>query len=239
MSVAEPTEQERREENKKTNIDDIFAENKKYIEELEARKENSQAQTEIPVESPFRVVGQVLTTYLILEKGEDIYFIDQHAAHERLLFDKFSEDYISGNLDEQTLLLPYTFPVNDKESEFITARFQDFRKIGIDVAEYDDGVFAVYALPLYLLGMDIKAFFEDVLSDMSLRKINMPDILREKIAQKACKAAIKSGKTLSQSEIDKLLEKLNGNMGLKCPHGRPIAIKITRTEIDKWFKRIV
>ena len=81
MSVAEPTEQERREENKKTNIDDIFAENKKYIEELEARKENSQAQTEIPVESPFRVVGQVLTTYLILEKGEDIYFIDQHAAH--------------------------------------------------------------------------------------------------------------------------------------------------------------
>ena len=239
MSVAEPTEQERREENKITNIDDIFAENKKYIEELEARKENSQAQTEIPVESPFRVVGQVLTTYLILEKGEDIYFIDQHAAHERLLFDKFSEDYISGNLDEQTLLLPYTFPVNDKESEFITARFQDFRKIGIDVAEYDDGVFAVYSLPLYLLGMDIKAFFEDVLSDMSLRKIDMPDILREKIAQKACKAAIKSGKTLSQSEIDKLLEKLNGNMGLKCPHGRPIAIKITRTEIDKWFKRIV
>ena len=239
MSVAEPEGGAARADDKKSDIDDIFAENKKYIEELESRKENVREQTEIPVESPFRVVGQVLTTYLILEKGEDIYFIDQHAAHERLLFDKFSEDYISGNLDAQPLLFPYTFPVNAKEAEFITERFQDFRKIGVDVAEYDDGVFAVYSLPMYLLGMDIKAFFDDVVSDMSLRKIDMPDILREKIAQKACKAAIKSGKTLSESEIDKLLEKLNGNMGLKCPHGRPIAIKITRTEIDKWFKRIV
>lgn len=228
-------------EEKKLSIDDIFAENKKYIEELESRKSNTEkpTQTEISVDDNIRVVGQVLKTYLIFEKGEDIYFIDQHAAHERLLFDKFTEEYKNGKTDEQTLLVPFLYSVNDKEAEFLTSRFEYFRNAGIDVAEYEDGVFAVYALPLTLLDMDIKAFFDDVLSDMSFRKADMPDIIRDKLAQKACKAAIKSGKTLSQSEIDKLLEKLHGDMGLKCPHGRPIAIRITRTEIDKWFKRIV
>lgn len=228
-------------EEKKLSIDDIFAENKKYIEELESRKLNTEkpTQTEISVDDNIRVVGQVLKTYLIFEKGEDIYFIDQHAAHERLLFDKFTEEYKNGKTDEQTLLVPFLYSVNEKEAEFLTSRFEYFRNAGIDVAEYEDGVFAVYALPLTLLDMDIKAFFDDVLSDMSFRKADMPDIIRDKLAQKACKAAIKSGKTLSQSEIDKLLEKLHGDMGLKCPHGRPIAIRITRTEIDKWFKRIV
>ena len=228
-------------EEKKLSIDDIFAENKKYIEELESRKSNTEkpTQTEISVDDNIRVVGQVLKTYLIFEKGEDIYFIDQHAAHERLLFDKFTEEYKNGKTDEQTLLVPFLYSVNEKEAEFLTSRFEYFRNAGIDVAEYEDGVFAVYALPLTLLDMDIKAFLDDVLSDMSFRKADMPDIIRDKLAQKACKAAIKSGKTLSQSEIDKLLEKLHGDMGLKCPHGRPIAIRITRTEIDKWFKRIV
>lgn len=228
-------------EEKKLSIDDIFAENKKYIEELESRKSNTEkpTQTEISVDDNIRVVGQVLKTYLIFEKGEDIYFIDQHAAHERLLFDKFTEEYKNGKTDEQTLLVPFLYSVNEKEAEFLTSRFEYFRNAGIDVAEYEDGVFAVYALPLTLLDMDIKAFYDDVLSDMSFRKADMPDIIRDKLAQKACKAAIKSGKTLSQSEIDKLLEKLHGDMGLKCPHGRPIAIRITRTEIDKWFKRIV
>ena len=68
---------------------------------------------------------------------------------------------------------------------------------------------------------------------------DMPNIIRDKIAQKACKSAIKSGDKLNQMDIDALLEKLKSNIGLKCPHGRPVAVKITRMEIDKWFKRIV
>lgn len=227
-------------ENKKSSIYDIFAENKRYIEELEIQREKQKIeQSEFIIEDTFKVIGQVLTTYLILEKGEDIYFIDQHAAHERLLFDKLTDDYNNGDLDVQTLLVPYQLNVNEKEAEFIISRFGDFRKMGIDINEYSDCVFTIYALPLTILDMDVKAFFDDVLSDMSLRRADMPDIIREKLAQKACKAAIKSGKTLSKSEIDKLLEMLKGDLGLKCPHGRPIAIRITRTEIDKWFKRIV
>ena len=128
-------------------IDDIFAENKKYIAEMEAKKAAEEAeiarQEELKVEPEFKVIGQVLATYLILEKENDIYFIDQHAAHERLLYDKFIEEYKSGNVAEQTMLVPYIFRVNESESEFIIGKFPELRKAGFDISEYDVNEFAV------------------------------------------------------------------------------------------------
>ena len=95
-------------------------------------------------------------------------------------------------------------------------------------------------MPLELGEMNVDAFILDVVGDMSmLSDEKMPEYITDKLAQKACKSAIKAGQQLAQVEIDKLLELLKGNMSLKCPHGRPVAVKITETEIDKWFKRIV
>ena len=224
-------------------IDDIFAENKKYIAEMEAKKAAEEAekarQEELKVEPEFKVIGQVLATYLILEKENDIYFIDQHAAHERLLYDKFIEEYKSGNVAEQTMLVPYIFRVNESESEFIIGKFPELRKSGFDISEYDVNEFAVYSVPVLLFDMDLKSFFDDLLSDISFKKETMPELIHDKIAMKACKAAIKSGKILSEDEIDALLKAMKYNTALRCPHGRPVTVKISRTEIDKWFKRIV
>lgn len=230
-----------KEDDSQCKIDDIFAENKKYIAELEAEKEIKKAtQEELNIQLEYRVVGQVLATYLILEKGEDIYFIDQHAAHERLLFDRFTDEYKMGKVADQPMIIPHLIHTNDKESEFLTDKFQDFRQMGIDIAEYEDNVFAIYAIPLTLWDIDLDKFFSDVLSDLnSLKQIQITDILKEKIAQKACKAAIKSGDVLSEDEIECLLAMLKSDIKLCCPHGRPIMIKVSRTEIDKWFKRIV
>ena len=224
-------------------IDDIFAENKKYIAEMEAKKAAEEAekarQEELKVEPEFKVIGQVLATYLILEKENDVYFIDQHAAHERLLYDKFIEEYKSGNVAEQTMLVPYIFRVNESESEFIIGKFPELRKAGFDISEYDVNEFAVYSVPVLLFDMDLKSFFDDLLSDISFKKETMPELIHDKIAMKACKAAIKSGKILSEDEIDALLKAMKYNTALRCPHGRPVTVKISRTEIDKWFKRIV
>ena len=224
-------------------IDDIFAENKKYIAEMEAKKAAEEAekarQEELKVEPEFKVIGQVLATYLILEKENDIYFIDQHAAHERLLYDKFIEEYKSGNVAEQTMLVPYIFRVNESESEFIIGKFPELRKAGFDISEYDVNEFAVYSVPVLLFDMDLKSFFDDLLSDISFKKETMPELIHDKIAMKACKAAIKSGKILSEDEIDALLKAMKYNTALRCPHGRPVTVKISRTAIDKWFKRIV
>lgn len=224
-------------------IDDIFAENKKYIAEMEAKKAAEEAekarQEELKVEPEFKVIGQVLATYLILEKENDVYFIDQHAAHERLLYDKFIEEYKSGNVAEQTMLVPYIFRVNESESEFIIGKFPELRKAGFDISEYDVNEFAVYSVPVLLFDMDLKSFFDDLLSDISFKKETMPELIHDKIAMKACKAAIKSGKILNEDEIDALLKAMKYNTALRCPHGRPVTVKISRTEIDKWFKRIV
>ena len=99
--------------------------------------------------------------------------------------------------------------------------------------------FSVYAVPLLLQDIDLKEFFDDFLSDINFKKDTVPEIMHEKIAMKACKAAIKSGKTLSEDEIDALLKDMKYDTTLRCPHGRPVTAKISRTEIDKWFKRIV
>ncbi len=209
-------------------IDDIFAENKKYIAEMEAKKAAEEAekarQEELKVEPEFKVIGQVLATYLILEKENDVYFIDQHAAHERLLYDKFIEEYKSGNVAEQTMLVPYIFRVNESESEFIIGKFPELRKAGFDISEYDVNEFAVYSVPVLLFDMDLKSFFDDLLSDISFKKETMPELIHDKIAMKACKAAIKSGKILSEDEIDALLKAMKYNTALRCPHGRPVTV---------------
>ena len=219
--------------------DDIFKENKAYIEKLERKKNERSTQEQIPTDAPVIVIGQALNTFLILECGDELILIDQHAAHERILYDNFIVKVRSNDVLKQSLLVPYVFRVNAKESDILFDRIDCFREIGIDLEAVDDTTFKVYSLPLDLVDIDIDVFFTDVINDPKFKEDKIPAIFREKLIQKACKSAIKSGDKLSQSEINGLLAMLKQNWGLKCPHGRPVCIKISRTEIDKWFKRIV
>ncbi|MBO5927620.1 MAG: DNA mismatch repair endonuclease MutL [Clostridia bacterium] len=228
---------------------DIFNENKAFLEKLERERKNTlndiikEKQTEqisVALAPDFRVVGQALNTYLILEALGDLFFLDQHAAYERILFDKINNDFKNANIPLQPLLIPYILNVNANEFEFIYSKINVFNEIGIEIEEFGNSSFKISALPSYLNDMNISKFFNEILSDLNvLKHISANDIMREKIAQKACKSAIKSGDKLSESEINCLLDMLKGNLNLKCPHGRPIAVRITRTEIDKWFKRII
>ena len=219
-------------------IDAIFKENKAYAEKL-AKEKAEREQLEIETSPTVRYVGQVLATYLVLECGQEMILIDQHAAHERILFDSFYEKVKTNCVVKQSLLYPYSFRTNPKEFDLIYDRMQYFRKIGIDVEAADDNVFKVYSVPVELVDISYDDFFADILSDDGYKKETLPGVIVEKIMQKACKSAIKSGYELTRSEIDALLALLKDNWGLKCPHGRPVAVKISRTEIDKWFKRIV
>ena len=125
-------------------------------------------------------------------------------------------------------------------SEFIYNKFAFFRNLGFEIEEFGRNSYKISAIPLLLGDMNVKRFFDLVLVDLnSLKNIDIKEILFEKIAQKACKSAVKSGDKLSKEDNDIILKGIKNNLGLKCPHGRPIAIKITRNEIDKWFKRII
>lgn len=223
---------------------DIFAENKAFLEKLDREKQEAKekeaTQSAIKIERDFNYIGQVLQTYLILDDGLDLYFVDQHAAHERILFDKINDSYKDNVVVTQPLLLPYVLNVNNEEYDFLSQKIEIFNKMGIELAEFGKNAFKVSAIPTFLADINLEKFFSSVLSDLNAFKtLSINDLLEEKLAQKACKAAIKSGDKLTEIQIKTLIDVLKENIGLKCPHGRPVAVKITRTEIDKWFKRIL
>lgn len=229
----------------KDNVVDIFAENKAYLEKLERDKkarENAAKplQTAIKIERELKYIGQALNTFLIFDDGEDVYFIDQHAAHERILFDKFTEQMKNNAIDTQKMLLPYVFDVSPAEADFLVRNLPTINAMGVEIEEFGMQTFKVSAVPVILGDIDLKDFFAEILTDLDfIRSTEITDILKDKIAQKACKAAIKAGDKLNEDDIKYILKAINADLGLKCPHGRPIAVRITRTEIDKWFKRIV
>lgn len=199
-----------------------------------------EGQTRFEIGRNINYIGQILNTYLIFDDGENMYMVDQHAAHERVLFDKFEKVYSTNEIDKQDLLLPYIFSVSGTECNFILDSMEDLTSIGIEITEFGRNTFKVSAIPLCLADINLKKFFDDLLEDLvNLKSVSMKGLLREKIAQKACKAAIKAGNKMTESELKDLMELLKGDFALKCPHGRPIAVKITQTEIEKWFKRIV
>ena len=140
----------------------------------------------------------------------------------------------------QPLLVPYELKVNAFEATFIRERLEDIRSMGFEVEENEENIFKVKAVPVDIPKMDVAVFFNHILGEVhSFRAIKMEDILKDKLAQAACKAAIKGGMDISRAEIDELFKQMDGNLGLKCPHGRPVVVKISKTELEKMFKRIV
>lgn len=235
---------------------DIFAENKAYIEELERQKKEQAereaamakeallknkggAQTDMGITLPLKYIGQVLNTYMIFECGEAVYIADQHALHERILYDKLVCDLSAQSLSTQPLLFPFELKLNGLEIKTLLEILPQLNELGIIIEEYGYNEYRVTEVPTELTDLDIQKFFESILGDNSLKKETREDIIKDKLVQTACKHAIKSGNKLSAPEIDELTRVLSGNIGLKCPHGRPVTIKITRSEMDKWFKRIV
>ena len=131
------------------------------------------------------------------------------------------------------------FTVSREDFDSIYKRFSYFRELGIEIDILRDDSFKVSSLPLSLIDMNLKQFFDDLIYDNEFKRETLPSALKEKLMQTACKHAIKGGDSLSKIEIELLKDKISENLSLRCPHGRPVAVKITKGEIEKWFKRIV
>ena len=138
------------------------------------------------------------------------------------------------------MLVPFEMQVNAFEGDFLRERMEDIREMGFDV--YDDGnnLFKVAAIPVDLRDINLYVFFNDILGYINqYRSIKLIDIIKDKLASAACKAAVKGGMDLTEDEIEALFELMDGDMGLKCPHGRPVVVKMSKKELEKKFKRIV
>ena len=214
---------------------DQFEENKRLLAELD--KKNKQNRIDV---SSCVYAGKLFNTYLLYECKDDVYIIDQHAAHERLIFNRLKKQMAERAVAQQPMLVPFALNLNVFEREFLREHLAEIREMGFEIEEQGETAFAITAIPLDLQYINLTAFFNEILGDIGgYRAIRLVDILKYKLASAACKAAVKGGMDLTREEIDALFALMDGDMGLKCPHGRPVVVKMSRTELEKMFKRIV
>lgn len=189
----------------------------------------------------YKIVGTLFNTYIIVEQKETMFLIDQHAAHERLLFDKFKAEYEKSIISSQPLLIPHLLEVNNQEAEFLNENIGELKQLGFDLEPFGSNTYKVNSVPNTLKNINIQAFFNEVLSGVNNRFVmKKTDIMHDYLAKSACRAAVKANDILCDEEIKVLLTNIsNKDQVLLCPHGRPIILKITKTDIEKWFKRLV
>lgn len=186
-------------------------------------------------------IGKMFNTYLVIQWGDNVYLIDQHAGHERIRYDKLKAEYESGNIVVQPMLIPYVLTLNSEDARIIEANLDAIRSVGFDIDEFGDNSYKISAVPSIVDGIDFDKFFAMFLAEkLNKTKITEADLVKDNLMQMACKSAVKGGDDLSKAEIEKLLyEMKEQNVVLFCPHGRPVIVRITKNEIEKWFKRIV
>ncbi|MCM1437967.1 MAG: DNA mismatch repair endonuclease MutL [Roseburia sp.] len=187
-----------------------------------------------------RYCGSLFNTYLMYEILDDVYIIDQHAAHERLIYDSLREKLAARSVTMQDMLVPYVLTVTPDERQFLDENCEIIGQMGFSLEAFGENAYRVNSMPADLPWLNLKDFFDELLSNVhELKNITLADVLKDKIAQSACKHAVKGGEILTEKERDRLFELLRGNLGLKCPHGRPVCVKLSKTEVEKMFKRKV
>lgn len=195
---------------------------------------------ESQLEKEYKVVGQVFNTYLILEYDGKVYFIDQHACHERFIYDGLLEEVNNGQVDVQYMLVPFVLDCSNAQYEFFTSMMENLKELGFDIEEFGGLSLKVNSVPHILRDINLAVFFDNLYAEKNtVQNLKSSDLIRDKLAQKACKSAIKAGEKLDEKQIRQLLDGMKDGIPLQCPHGRPAVIAYSRKDFDKLFKRIV
>ena len=188
----------------------------------------------------YKFIGNVFKTYIIIEINNEMYIIDQHAAHERILYEKVKSNYYSDEeKDSQLLLLPDIITLTHKEMEIARDNMQMFRKAGFMLEEFGENTIKLTGVPEMCLDLETKEMFLETLDEInSVARTAKQEVEEKFIATVACKAAVKANMALTEEEVDSLLDKLLELPNpFTCPHGRPTAIKMSKYDIEKKFAR--
>jgi DNA mismatch repair protein MutL len=189
-----------------------------------------------------QILGQFQKTYIICENAKNLFLIDQHAAHERVVYERLKKALTSQKLPVQRLLIPETIELTYQQALIIESLIQDMQKIGFDIEHFGQNTFVVKSVPDILTGKDIKSLIHEIAESLPDIKNTAPvaQAIDECLILMACHSAIRAGQTLTSIEISELLKSLDHcEHPSQCPHGRPTCIKWEQFEIEKKFKRIV
>jgi DNA mismatch repair protein MutL len=195
---------------------------------------------EEPLFSSFRIIGQYRGAYLVCEYGDRLMLIDQHAAHERIAFEKLEEACATEGISRQPLLVPQVVELPPREVESLKRHLDSLMECGLEAEFYGGRSFVVKALPALLGKTDPKPLLQDVAEELTeLERTKQLDLLRTNVlARIACHSVIRAGRMMEWQEMEALLEQLDAKPGLlSCPHGRPVMISWSLHEIEKKFHR--
>ena len=188
----------------------------------------------------YKFVGIAFNTYIIIEMKSDLYIIDQHAAHERIMYEKIKENYYNNDTKHsQLMLLPDIITLTHKEMEIYKDNREMFRRAGFMVEEFGENTIKLSGVPDVLIDLETKELFLETLDEINTVARTAKQEIEEKfIATVACKAAVKAHMALATEEVTQLLDRLLQLPNpFTCPHGRPTAIKMTKNDIEKKFSR--
>ena len=188
-----------------------------------------------------KIVGQVFDTYWIVEYNEKMYIIDQHAAHEKVMFESLMEKLKTKQIHTQMINPPIILSLSMNEADLISRYLENFKEIGFDMEPFGGQDFTVRGVPSDLYTLDSQEVLMEIIDSLSNESGKMsPDILTDKIASMSCKAAVKGNSRMSFQEADELITQLLSlENPYNCPHGRPTIISMSKYELEKKFKRII
>ncbi len=196
-------------------------------------------ETQLTLETgEYHIIGQLFACYWVVQQGEYVYFIDQHAAHERQLYEKLKN---SVKADSQLLLLPQIVKLTPQEYDVLFDNLPFFVELGFDIESFGSLCVNIRAIPYMLGEPQTEACLHDALALLiKTGRVSAADIKRAALIQASCKYAVKAGNMLSGAEVEELLRAYaDADAPLTCPHGRPIMIRLSQTEFEKQFKRTV
>lgn len=207
-----------------------------FKREQEVREERAEA-IEFDVR-PYQVIGVAFDTYIIVEQGDAVFFIDQHAAHERILYEKLIRNELK--FDSQILLVSKVVQLSPSEHACIMDNIDRFRELGFEIEEFGSYTVSVHAIPSGIKKESVEKLIHDMTAAIRRQgAVTELDLVRSSLIQASCKHAIKAGYALDKRGIDEILSHYaDGSTPLTCPHGRPIMCSLTKRDFEKMFKRI-
>ena len=188
-----------------------------------------------------RIIGQLFDTYWLVEYDEKFYIIDQHAAHEKVLYERFMKEFNQREILSQMVSPPEIIALSLQEAELLKEQMEIFEQFGFEISSFGGREYSISAVPANLYGVTVQELFIEILDSLETEgRRQTPELITHRIATAACKAAVKGNQMLSVPEADKLIDELLGlENPYHCPHGRPTIVSMTKYELEKKFKRIV
>ena len=189
----------------------------------------------------YKILGQIFDTYWLIAFQDKLFIMDQHAAHEKVKYEKFLKEFLNKEIISQQVSPPVVLNLDSRESQVLAEMLDYFTQLGFEIEDFGTGSYTLRSMPVDLYGCNELEFFREILDELCENPMkDQPDVILNKLASMACKAAVKGNNSLTFEEVGALLDELlTLDNPYHCPHGRPTIISMSKYEIEKKFKRIV